>query len=272
MTDPVLLTKHDAVATVTINRPHRRNALDGEAWQALHAAIVDVRDDPGVRAVVVTGADGSFCAGADLSGGTPTQHPLHRMHEINRIALELHQLTKPVVAKVRGVAVGAGWNLALGCDIVVAAPDARFSQIFSKRGLSLDFGGSWLLPRVVGMQVAKRLALTGDFVDAAEALQLGMVSWVVEDAKLDEFVDDLAVRLASGPAVALAQNKQLLDASLGRSMAEALDAEAAAQTVNFATEDTLLAFQAFAQRTEPKFTGRWRNHISPTTPPRGDAT
>ncbi|WP_163509220.1 enoyl-CoA hydratase/isomerase family protein [Fodinicola acaciae] len=258
MTDPVLLTRQDAVATVTINRPHRRNALDEAAWLALHAAIVDVRDDPGVRALVVTGADGSFCAGADLSGGqTPAEHPLRRMHEINRVALELHQLTKPVVAKVRGVAVGAGWNLALGCDIVVAGPDARFSQIFSKRGLSLDFGGSWLLPRIVGLQAAKRLALTGDFVDAAEALRLGLVSWVVDDEKLDAFVDDLAVRLAAGPSVALAQNKQLLNASLSRSMSEALDAEAVAQTVNFATEDTLLAFQAFAQRTDPRFSGRW---------------
>ncbi|WP_010311612.1 enoyl-CoA hydratase/isomerase family protein [Saccharopolyspora spinosa] len=149
--------------------------------------------------------------------------PLHRMHGINDIALALYELPKPVVTKVRGVAVGAGWNLALGYDFVVSTPDTRFSQIFAKRGLSLDFGGSWLLPRIVGMQQAKRLALLGEIIGVEEARELGLVTWVKEDGELDEFVADLAGRLAQGPSIAVAQSKAMLHAGSYQSFREALE-------------------------------------------------
>lgn len=255
--DEVLLDRRDSVLTVTINRPDKKNALDDGAWNGLRAALRVARTDDSVRSVVLTGAGADFCAGADLGGDRGNAHPLGRMRGINEIAVALHELPKPVVAKVRGVAVGAGWNLALGCDLVVSAPNARFSQIFTKRGLSLDFGGSWLLPRIVGMQQAKRLALLGEFVQADEALQLGLVTWIKQEEELDAFTDEIADRLASGPPVALAQNKQLLHDGSRQNFRDALEGEGRAQTINFATEDAPEAIAAFVNKTEPQFTGDW---------------
>lgn len=253
----VLLARDGSVLTITLNRPHRKNAIDGPTWTALHDALRSAEEDDEVRVVVVTGAGGDFCAGADLGGDRGDEHPLSRMHRINDIAISLRELSKPVVAKVRGVAVGAGWNLALGCDLVAAADDARFSQIFARRGLSLDFGGSWLLPRIVGLQQAKRLALLAEFVSAEEAHAMGLVTWVAEPDVLDSLVDDVVDRLAAGPPVALAQTKYLLNQGVDQTFREALENEARAQTVNFATEDAPAAFRAFLDRTEPVFTGRW---------------
>jgi enoyl-CoA hydratase/carnithine racemase len=173
------------------------------------------------------------------------------------VALALHELPIPTVAKVAGVAVGAGWNLALGCDLVVATPESTFSQIFSKRGLSIDLGGSWLLPKLVGLQQAKRLALLAETIDAAEAHALNLVTWVVSAAEIDAFVTDLADRLAAGPPIALAQTKALLNEGADRTMRDALANEARAQAVNFATTDAAAAYAAFAERREPSFTGRW---------------
>lgn len=257
MEESILLEHEQSVLTVTLNRPHRKNAIDRQMWSSLHEALRTARDNDDVRAVVITGSGGDFCAGADLSGGDDGQHPLSRMRWINDIATDLYELPKPVVAKVSGVAVGAGWNLALGCDLVVASPEARFSQIFARRGLSPDFGGSWLLPRIVGLQQAKRLALLGDFLDAGQARDLGLVTWVKDIEEIDEFVAELVQRLVAGPPVALAQSKALLNEGVDRTFREALANEARAQTVNFATEDTTTAFEAFRAKTEPEFTGRW---------------
>lgn len=164
---PVLLTERAGdVLTLTFNRPERRNAANREVWLGLRDALRGL--DDGVRALVLTGAGGAFCAGADLSDIDRSTHPLSFMQVVNEIVERLHGLALPTIAKVDGVAVGAGWNLALACDLVVATPQARFSQIFARRGLSLDAGGSWLLPRLVGMQQAKRLALLAEMIDADE--------------------------------------------------------------------------------------------------------
>ncbi|MER6957173.1 enoyl-CoA hydratase [Streptomyces sp. NPDC000618] len=255
----VLLTRDDdGVRTLTLNRPHRRNALDAELWEALRAALVEAGDDRSVRAVVLTGAGGAFCSGADIrSGAGAAAHPLDRIRPLTEVALLLHELPVPTVAKVTGVAVGAGWNLALGCDLVVATPESTFSQIFVRRGLSPDLGGSWLLPKLVGLQQAKRLALLAETVDAAEAHRLGLVTWVVDGDKADAFVDDLTARLAAGPPVALAQTKALLNEGADRTLREALASEARAQAVNFASTDASEAFSAFAEKRTPGFTGRW---------------
>lgn len=255
MTD-VLLTRDDGgVRTLTLNRPERRNAIDRALWDALGDSLSAITDDPSVRAVVITGAGGAFCAGADLSGGVPGEHPLRGMRRVNDVALLLHELPIPTVAAVDGVAVGAGWNLALGCDLVVATPRARFSQIFARRGLSLDFGGSWLLPRIVGLQQAKRIALLAEMLDAEQARALGLVTEIVDD--LNGHVAALAARLAAGPPVALAQTKALLNDGGRSSMQDALAAEARAQAVNFAT-DAHEGFRAFLDRDDPDFTGAWR--------------
>lgn len=253
----LLRSRDDDVLTLTLNRPHRKNALDADLWAELAKALASARQDPTLRALVLTGAGGDFCSGADVSGGAPTGHPLRRMHAINDVALALHDTPVPTIAKVRGVAVGAGWNLALGCDLVVATPDARFSQIFARRGLSLDLGGSWLLPRIVGLQQAKRLALLAEIISAAEAKDLGLVTWLVDDAEIDTFVTDLAKRLAAQPPVAIAQSKALLNEGVDRTLRDALSGEARAQSINFATADTAAAFEAFRTRSEPDFTGEW---------------
>ena len=129
------------------------------------------------------------------------------MRHVGDVALALHRLPIPTIAKVRGVAVGAGCNMAIGCDLVVASENARFSEIFARRGLSIDFGGSWVLPRIVGMHRAKELALFADIIDAAEAERIGLVNRVLPDAEIDGFVDDWAARLAAGPPIALAHDQ-----------------------------------------------------------------
>ncbi|MET8209903.1 enoyl-CoA hydratase-related protein [Streptomyces sp. NPDC005373] len=257
--DAVLLAHNDGqgVRTLTLHRPHRRNAIDDSMWQALRDALSAAGEDRTVRVLVITGAGGAFCSGADISGGLRTEHPTYRMRRLSEVALLLHELPVPTVAKVTGVAVGAGWNLALGCDLVVATPGATFSQIFARRGLSLDLGGSWLLPRLVGLQQAKRLALLAETLDAEQAQSLGLVTWVVPDAEVDDFTDDVCARLASGAPVALAQSKALLNEAAGHTLRDALAAEARTQAVNFATHDVAEAYAAFAERRDPRFTGAW---------------
>jgi len=252
------VTRDGGVATVTINRPQRKNAVTGDMWGQLAETFRSIAADSEVRCVVITGAGGEFCSGADLSARSASGKPVHQltaMRMVNDAALSLHRMPQPTIAKVRGVAVGAGCNLALGCDLVVASETARFSEIFAKRGLSLDFGGSWLLPRRVGMHRAKELALFGDIISSAEAREMGLVNRVLPDGELDAFVDGWARRLAAGPPIALALTKRMLNNSLNVTMEEALDDEGAAQTVNFGTKDTLEAMEAFVQKREPKFKG-----------------
>src|ERR1700722_4142099 len=255
--EPVLLcTDRDGVRTLTLNRPRRKNAINRELWIALAQALTAAGKDSGVRAVVITGAEGAFCSGADIS--TPDDsHPVHKLQRLTDVALALHELSVPTIAKVNGVAVGAGWNLALGCDLVAATPESTFSQIFSKRGLSVDLGGSWLLPKIVGLQRAKRLVLLAETIDAAEAHALGLVTWMVDAGGIDAFVADVADRLAAGPPVALAHSKALLNEGVDRTMRDALANEARAQVGNFATVDSGEAYAAFAEKRDPSFTGQW---------------
>ena len=178
------------------------------------------------------------------------------MRSVSAAIEALHAVPQPVVARVAGVCVGVGLNLALCCDLVIASDDARFSEIFVRRGLSIDGGGSWVLPRVVGLLRAKQLALLGDIIPAAEAERLGLVTRVVPRVDLDETVAELAGRLAAGPPLALSMTKRLLDQSAQVTLAQALEAEAKAQAVNFSTRDTAEAMRAFVQRREPRFEGR----------------
>ena len=255
--EPVLLsTDAGGVRTLTLNRPARKNAINPQLWEELADALRAAARDTELRALVITGAGGAFCSGADIS--TPEDiHPRHKLRRLTEVALALHELTVPTVAKVTGVAVGAGWNLALGCDLVVATPESRFCQIFADRGLSVDLGGSGLLPRLVGLQQAKRLVLLADTIDAEEARALGLVTWVKKAEEIDAFVAELADRLAAGPPVALAQSKALLNDGANVTLREALANEARAQPGNFATEDATEAYAAFAAKRAAKFTGRW---------------
>ena len=253
------VSRSSGIVTVTLNRPAKKNAANGQMWDELLSTFRDIGSSGQDRVMVLTGAGGDFCAGADLTGGgtgSPGRHQLAQMRHVGDVALSLHRLPIPTIAKVRGVAVGAGCNMALGCDLVVASDNARFSEIFSRRGLSLDFGGSWVLPRIVGMHRAKELALFADIIDAAEAERIGLVNRVVPDADIDEFVTTWATRLAAGPPIALAMTKRLLDNSLQVTLEEALDDEGVAQTVNLTTADTAEAMNAFVEKREPRFEGR----------------
>jgi 2-(1,2-epoxy-1,2-dihydrophenyl)acetyl-CoA isomerase len=252
----LLIDDHDGVRSLTLNRPHRKNAIDAGLWRDLADALRAAGRDGGVRALVITGAGGAFCSGADIGTGEDI-HPRYKLQRLSDVALALHELAVPTVAKVTGVAVGAGWNLALGCDLVVATPESRFCQIFAKRGLSVDLGGSWLLPRLVGLQQAKRLVLLGDMIDATEAHGLGLVTWLKPADEIDAFVDELAGRLAAGPPFALAQSKALLNDGASVTLPQALANEARAQPGNFATADSGEAYAAFAAKREPGFTGDW---------------
>ncbi|MGB8503691.1 enoyl-CoA hydratase/isomerase family protein [Mycobacterium sp.] len=273
--EPVLLSvDRDGVRTLTLNRPHRKNAINPELWIALADALRSAGTDRAVRALVITGANGAFCSGADLSVGGDDVHPSYKMHNLTDVALVLHDLPVPTIAKVTGVAVGAGWNLALGCDLVVATPESTFSQIFAKRGLSVDLGGSWLLPKLVGLQQAKRLALLAETIDAEEAQALNLVTWVVSAEEIDAFVADLGARLVAGPPIALAQTKALLNEGADRTLRDALASEARTQAVNFATADAPEAYAAFAEKRAPSFTGRWAvpAHARSTRGPRKEQT
>jgi 2-(1,2-epoxy-1,2-dihydrophenyl)acetyl-CoA isomerase len=246
------------IATITLRRPHRKNAMSAAMFRELRAAFREVSADPEVRVLVVTGAEGEFCSGADLAEDDEDGrgHPLQWMRQVGECAAALHHVPQPVIAKVRGVAAGAGLNLALGCDLVVAADTARFSEIFARRGLSVDFGGSWLLPRRIGLHKAKELVLLADIISAAEAEAIGLVNRVVPEHELDAFVDDWARRLAAGPPLALGSSKRLLDASAAMSMDQALEAEALAQATNLASADVAEAFLAFREKRDATFQGR----------------
>ena len=203
----------DGVVTVTLDRPARKNAMSPTMFLELREVFRSISGDPERdRVVVLTGAGGAFCSGADLGGLDSVQlHQLAWMRQVGEACMALHNLPQPVIAKVVGVAAGAGCNLALGCDLIVASDDARFSEIFARRGLSIDFGGSYVLPRLVGLHKAKELAFFADIISAKEAVDLGIVNRVVPVAEIDAFVDDWARRLAAGPPLALSMTKKLLN-------------------------------------------------------------
>ncbi|KAF0965475.1 enoyl-CoA hydratase/isomerase family protein [Rhodococcus sp. T7] len=252
----VLISRDDAVATITLNRPARRNAMTLDSWIALREALAELALDDATRVVVLTGAGSDFCTGADLDKRAP-MHPLTRMRQINATALAVAEFPKPLIAKVRGYAVGAGWNLALLCDLLIASRDAQFSQIFAKRGLSVDFGGSWLLPRMVGLHRAKRLVMLAEMIDAEQADALGLVSEVAEPEELDATVARFAAGLAASPTVAVMQSARLIEDGTTSSLRDALENEARSQAVNFAT-DAPAALRAFVEKRPPAFSGEWQ--------------
>ena len=258
--EEIQLTLEENIATVTINRPSVKNAVTSEMWDELQRTFIDLgyRDD--VRAVIVTGAGDDFCSGADVSGMAsrnegPRVHQLESMRKVGDCCLSLFNMPKVTIAKVPGVAVGAGMNLALCCDLVVASENARFSEIFAKRGLSVDFGGSFLLPRIVGLQRAKELVLLAEVLSAAEADRMGLINYVVPHDQLDKKALELAQKAANGPPRALAMSKAMLNKSFANSLQDALDQEGTSQTVNFTTKDISEAMKAFQEKRSPRFSG-----------------
>jgi 2-(1,2-epoxy-1,2-dihydrophenyl)acetyl-CoA isomerase len=237
-------------------------------WVALGAIFREVAFS-GARAVLLTGAGGEFCAGADLSGAGGAAgsgdagdgdgalgSQLHSMRVLADVVLSVHDCPVPVVAKVDGVCVGAGFGLALAADMVWCSDRARFSTIFAKRGLSLDFGTSWLLRQRVGVHKAKELAFTAKMLSGTEAFEMGLVNAVVPVAELNDTVRAVVDAIAAGPPLALSMTKRELDNAAGSSLAQALETEALAQNVNVNTADLREALIAYVERRPPKFEGR----------------
>ena len=251
MTD-VLVDRRDGVVTITLNRPHRRNAITGPLVEELIRALEDVARRPDDRAIVLTGADGSFCSGMDLSAPL-SPDVLTFMNRVGQLCTLLHDIPRPTIAKVAGPAMGFGCNLAFCCDLVVAGEEAVFGEIFAQRGIALDGGASWSLPRLVGIAKAKELVFFGEQVPAVEAERIGLVNRVVPNAELDAFVAEWAQRLADGPTLALSMMKSALNASFETAFRRAVDAEALNQTVAFGTAEAKEAGRAFRERRPPRF-------------------
>jgi 2-(1,2-epoxy-1,2-dihydrophenyl)acetyl-CoA isomerase len=255
----VLLDRAEGIATLTLNRPGARNALDLTMRAELVSALDEIEADEAVRAVILTGAGGHFCAGGDVKTMTRRHTAAEgraRVELLNRFIARLFHFPKPTLAMVDGVAVGAGCNLALACDLVVASDRARFGQVFARIGLVPDGGGTWLLPRLVGLARAKELVFTAEIIGAAEALRIGLINRVVAAADLEREARALARTIAAGPPGALALAKTLLNRASVVDLAAALDLEAFAQAQAITSEDHAEGVRAFLEKRPPRFTGR----------------
>jgi 2-(1,2-epoxy-1,2-dihydrophenyl)acetyl-CoA isomerase len=254
------VARHSGLVTLTLNRPESKNAIDGPTWDSLKETLDEIAATPADRAIVLTGAAGNFSSGADLSGGLSTtpeeaRPVIEGMRAMGDILLRLQSLPKPTIAKVDGVAVGVGLGLALACDLVVASDRSRFCEIFTRRGLALDGGNSWTLPRSVGLRKAKELAFFAEMLSAEEAERIGLVNKVVPASELDAAVNEWAVRLATGPSQALGYTKRMLDASFQSSFADSLESEARAQQSLFNSADLKEALTAYLERRPAVFRG-----------------
>jgi 2-(1,2-epoxy-1,2-dihydrophenyl)acetyl-CoA isomerase len=232
---PVRVETKDGVATVTLDRPECKNAVAFAMWRTLRDTFEDLGADREVRVVVLTGAGDAFCAGADTRdrgyAGDPSPTAVaQRMQVIDSAAIALHRLAKPTIASVNGVAVGAGWSLALGCDIVLAAESATFSARFIEHGISLDAGGTWLFAHLAGLQRAKHLAFTGEFVTARQATEFGLVLQVHPDEELAAATAAYAADLARRSPTALAQIKSGLNQATAWTFEQACEFEGQAQS------------------------------------------
>lgn len=264
MTEPLVLVHDDgAVRTLTLNRPAALNSFTAALHAELREALSAAAATASVRCVVITGAGRGFCAGQDLNDpamlpGPDGQVDIGAVIEANYrpLALAIRAMPVPVLAQVNGVAAGAGANLALGCDMVLAARSASFIQAFSKIGLIPDCGGTWLLPRLAGRAIALGLALTGDKLMAADAERLGLIWRCVDDDALAEATRTLAQRLAALPTRALATTRQVFDAAAGMDMDQALALEARWQRELGQAADFAEGVAAFTQKRAPRFSDR----------------
>lgn len=255
----LVLDRAGSIATITLNRPEARNALDMVMRRELVAALDEIESDPSARVVVLTGAGGHFCSGGDVKTMRDKRHTAAegraRVELLNRMVLRLVDFPRPTIAMVDGYAVGAGSNLALCCDLIVASDRAKFGELFWKIGLVPDGGGTWLLPRVVGLARAKELIFTADIIDAAEAGRIGLVNRVVPVADLEKTTRALAEKIAAGPPGVLRMAKHMVNRAATSDLAAALDLEAFSQGMAIAGDDHQEGLTAFFDKRSPKFTG-----------------
>ncbi|HZM32897.1 MAG TPA: 2-(1,2-epoxy-1,2-dihydrophenyl)acetyl-CoA isomerase PaaG [Burkholderiales bacterium] len=258
----VLVSLEGGILQVTLNRPDKLNALNPEMHKLLRAALQRAADEREVRAVLLTGAGRGFCAGQDLSerdvsaGAAPIDLSVSLGSYYNPLVRRMRELPKPIVCAVNGAAAGAGANIALACDIVVAARSASFIQAFSRIGLVPDSGGTWFLPRLVGSARAMGLALLADKVSAEQAAEWGMIWKVVDDAELSSQSISLCRRLAEGPTRGYGLIKKAMNASGTNSLDAQLDLERDLQREAGHSEDYREGVSAFKEKRTPKFKGK----------------
>ena len=264
MTDfkAILFKIENQVAWITLNRPEQRNAVNADMRDELIHVFTDARMNPEIRALVLTANGKGFCTGADLSGPRregPTGPGVTRevmKSSSQRLIRSLWDLEKPVVAAVNGVAAGLGSHLAFASDFVLAADSVRFIEVFVRRGIAVDAGGAFLLPRLVGLQKAKEMVYFGDDLTAEDAQRCGLVSKVVTAEQLEATAREWAEKLAQGPTLAIGMSKRLLNRSLESDIDTALEEEALVQTIVTQSEDTREGMTAFMERRQPAFKGR----------------
>ncbi len=268
-TDQLLCDINDGVATFTLNRPEKRNALSSELTPALRAGLHDLELRPDVRCIMITGAGQAFCSGGDVSGmggaapadtdaPKPTQADRVRtlQHGQNTLTLRMQQLDKPLLAALPGAAAGAGLSIALACDLRVASRSAFITTAFRNIGLSGDYGGSWNLTRLVGVAKAKELYFLSDRLSADEAAALGIVNRVFDDDTFRSDAFEFARRIAHGPTAAIRYMKRNINRAATSDLASALDQEAEYMVRSFQTEDAKEAIRAFQEKRTPEFKGR----------------
>ncbi len=264
MTEELLLAVEAGVAVLTLNRPERLNALTRGMLSGLRSHLAELAEDPAIGCVVLTGNGRAFCSGGDVKvqaavAGNAEQSPEQRTDQL-RASMEasrlLHEMPKPTIAMLNGVAAGAGMSLALACDLRIAGESARMTTAFAKVGLSGDYGGTWFLTQLVGTAKARELYLTAEVLDASRLLALGLVSRVVPDAALAAETMALADRFARGPRLAYRYIKRNMKVAEEGTLADALDAEAYGMLRCRESADHAEAARAFVEKRVPNFTGR----------------
>jgi 2-(1,2-epoxy-1,2-dihydrophenyl)acetyl-CoA isomerase len=257
---PVLTHKADGFTTITLNRPTKLNAFTRELHVALREAFNEAAADPDCRAIILTGAGRGFCAGQDLGERNfengPPDLGASLAENYNPLVMTIRTAEKPVIAAVNGVAAGAGANVALACDIVIAAKSAKFIQAFSKIGLIPDAGGTWVLPRLIGDARARALSILAEPVSADQAVEWGMIWKAVDDAELVSVTENLARDLASRPTRSFALMKKAFLATPEQSLEAQLDMEASLQREAGRTDDFRIGVEAFRAGAKPQFKGR----------------